>query len=303
LKKALSKIGKIADRGDSMFRQEKQGSASSHPGKAVCKKTSHKMFLVAAGIIAIIVIGAALSVPSLLKSPNAGEPMSLSLNYTTGERMVYRSTATVDTEMSGSTLATPRTTSNLNNFTTYIDVLGLENGLYRINETVSIQQNPDANPSYYIATLFNVNTTNYYNYLMAPIGPYVFYNVTNPTLQAYLNQPEVKVGDVWTIPVESENTNVNTTGEVKLTFTEFQDFTVPAGTFRVMRVDITSGPLSLNSYGLTVTIQFHGQAYIERSTGRLIKAEVAQESTENSNGTVQTSTVHNDETLIEVKTP
>lgn len=287
-----------------MFRQITQSFQSPLPSDKVSKRSHRKIYLITAAVIVILAVGVVLSVPSLLVQPSVGESMSLSLNYTVGEHMVYRSTAEIENQISGSALATPRTTNTLNNFTTTVDVLSQENGLYKVNVTVFPQPSANIIVKYNLSTAFNVNTTNYYNYLMAPLGPYVFYNVTNPTLYAYLNQPEVQVGDIWTIPVSSEDTNVSATGEVKMTFMGFQDLTVPAGTFRVMRVDIESGPLSLNGNGLTVTIQFHASAYIEENTCRLIKAEVTQESTQQSAaGTIQTSTGHQEEMLLEITTP
>jgi hypothetical protein len=284
-----------------MIRQEKQNQLSN---PTALKRSHRKIFFIAAVVVAILAVGVVFSVPSLLSPPSVGESMRLSLNYTVGEHMVYRCTAELENQISSSALATPRIINTLNNFTTTVNVLGLENSLYKVNVTVFPQPSANVIIKSNFSTAFDVNTSNYFNYLMAPLGPYVFYDVTNPTLHAYLNQPEIKVGDVWTIPVSSEDNNVSATGEVKMTFRGFQELTVPAGTFRVMQVDIESGPLSLNGNGLTVTIQFHAAAYIEENTCRLIKAKVIQETTQQSSaGTIQTSTGYQEETLVEITIP
>lgn len=66
---------------------------------------------------------------------------------------------------------------------------------------------------------------------MGPGGPQIFYNATNPTIMAYLAQPSVKTGDIWTKPVNTGNTSLGLTGEVTLKFMGIEEVTVPAGTY------------------------------------------------------------------------
>ena len=146
---------------------------------------------------------------------------------------------------------------------------------------------------------------------MAPGGPLIFYNTSsNPTISAYLAQPTVKVGEVWKIPVNTGNASLGLTGEVTLTFADLQDLTVPAGTFKTMRIEVTSNTLSLHSDGSSIikipdgmTLQLNGTSYIEQGTCRLIKADLTQLTTTNSPGIGRTSILYTEKTLVEFTHP
>jgi hypothetical protein len=50
----------------------------------------------------------------------------------------------------------------------------------------------------------------------------------------------VKVGDSVTVPFPSANVSFGITGTLTMTFGGIQEITVPAGTFKVFRIDVTS---------------------------------------------------------------
>ena len=156
----------------------------------------------------------------------------------------------------------------------------------------------------------NISKASYYNNFIWPGGPLIFYNASsNPTISAYLAQPTVKVGDVWKIPVNTCNASLGLTGEVTLTFAELQDLSVPAGTFKTMRIEVTSNTLSLHSDNSIIvtpksmTLQLNGTSYIEQGTCRLIKADLTQLTTTNSPGIGSTSTIYTEKTLVEYTRP
>ena len=120
-------------------------------------------------------------------------------------------------------------------------------------------------------------------------------DASNPTSEYYLAQlldkSEVKVGDSVTVPYPTMPGNLSSlfqiSGSLTLTFKGFQDLTVPAGTFKVFRVDITSDDLTmtmnspysssqttLGSLSMTANLNF--QLYYEYGTMRLIQSAMVE---------------------------
>jgi hypothetical protein len=124
--------------------------------------------------------------------------------------------------------------------------------------------------------------------------------VSNPALTGLLARSEVTVGDTWVIPVTINGSYDSMNGNMTLTFVGIQDITVPAGTFKVFRVDSASNDtvikLSIPHSNTTTTMSqnISGETYIEYDTGRQIESYMnitlriqttAQRSTEGLNST------------------
>ena len=273
--------------------------------KANGKKHDRKLYASIAGLAVVLIILVALFIPQI-----AGSPLELSLNYKVGEHMVYNTTNIVTNQMVNTSLSLPGVTNTQSyNSTLTIDVIGSNTDNYSVNETIVVAPNLFSHPL--PALTLNISKSSYYNNFIAPGGPLIFYNTSsNPTISAYLAQPTVKVGEVWKIPVNTGNASLGLTGEVTLTFAELQDLTVPAGTFKTMRIEVTSNTLSLHSDGSSIikipngmTLQLNGTSYIEQGTCRLIKADLTQLTTTNSPGIGSTSTLYTEKTLVEYTHP
>ncbi len=266
-------------------------------------KSRKKLYVLLISIIIIVVIAAALLVP-----PDSAT-VPLSLNYAVGEHMVYDSTNIVTNQIVNTSLSLPGVTNSQSyNSTVTIDVIGSNSENYTINETITTSPNL---LGHLPPLTLNISKASYYDNFMAPGGPLIFYNTSsNPTISAYLAQQTVKVGDVWKIPVNTGSTSLGLTGEVTLTFAGLQDVTVPAGTYKTMRIEVTSNTLNLHSDGTSIisipdgmTLQLNGTSYIEQGTCRLIKADLTQLTTINSPGINRTSTMYTEKTLVEHTKP
>jgi hypothetical protein len=281
-----------------MFRQESSYLPSTAPSEP--KANRKKWYILLAALAVIVVIVAALMIPQ-----GSGENMQLSLTYQVGEHMVYKTTNTVTNQIVNTSLSLHGTTNSQSyNSTLTVDVIGIIGEGYSINETISVS--PNLLGSLPPLTL-NISKTDYSDNFMAPGGPMIFYNTTsNPAAFAYLSQASVKVGDVWTIPVNTGNASLGLSGEVTLTFATLQDITVPAGTYRTMRVELTSNSLTVHSDGSSIlnlpqgmTLQLNGTSYLEQATCRLIEADLTQTTTINSPGVARTSILYTEKTLVE----
>ncbi len=289
-----------------MFRKDNSNSLPSKPNspQANDKKYDRKLYASIAALAVVVVVLAALFIPQ-----GAGSSLELSLNYKVGDHMVYDTSTTVTNQVVNTSLSLPGITNNqIFNSTLTLDVIGSDADNYLVNETIVA-------PNLFSHTLppitLNVNKSSYFTNFMAPGGPLVFYNTSsNPTISAYLAQSMIKVGDVWKIPVNTGNASLGLTGEVTLTFAGLQDVTVPAGTFKTMRVEVASSILNVHSDGNSIiklpqgmTLQLNGTSYIEQGTCRLIKANLTQTSTTNSPGLGSTSTLYTEKTLVEFTHP
>jgi hypothetical protein len=290
-----------------MFRQENSSLPASTPNgqQANGKKHDRKLYASIAGLAVVLIVLAALFIPQ-----SSGSPMELSLNYSVGEHMVYDTTNIVTNQMVNASLSLPGITNTQSyNSTLTLDVIGSNTENYTVNETIATS--PDLFSHPLPPLTLNVSKASYFNNFMAPGGPLIFYNSSsNPAISAYLAQPTVKVGDVWKIPVNTGNASLGLTGEVTLTFAGLQDVTVPAGTYKTMRIEVTSNTLSLHSDGSSIikipngmTLQLNGTSFIEQGTCRLIKADLTQLTTTNSPGIGSTSTLYTEKTLVEYTHP
>lgn len=94
------------------------------------------------------------------------------------------------------------------------------------------------------------------------------------------------------------------TGEITLKFASIENITVLAGTYKTMKIEITSNILNINSDGTSgfassdgETLQVNGTTYIEQATCRLIKADLTQVTT-NSQSTQGSPTTQYSETVL-----
>ena len=108
----------------------------------------------------------------------------------------------------------------------------------------------------------------------------------NTFLAQLLSKPEVKVGDTTNIPFPSGRSQyLQTTGDLTMKFGGVEDLTVPAGTYRVFRLDIVSNNLktTLNpsatdskvaiptNLSMSMNLNLNYQIYLEYGTMRQIK--------------------------------
>ena len=96
----------------------------------------------------------------------------------------------------------------------------------------------------------------------------------DPVLTGILGKPEVKVGDTWEIPMNPSNASIGITGSLVLTFKGIQEITVPAGTYKVFRVDMTSKDVGVHTSTVSTTMSVSGEYYVEFETGRQIQNSI-----------------------------
>ncbi len=273
-------------------------STLSIPGK------SRRRLYALGGIIAVIIVASALFVPQAL-----GSSIELGLNYTVGEKMTYATTNTVTNQMSNTSInveTTPLTQTY--NSTGVHEILSFNDEAYTIKLTITSELN--GKPLSIPITTNTTTKTQYYNNLLPAGSPAFFLNASsNPTIEAYLTKSQVKVGESWQIPVSTGNVSLGLTGEITLKFSSIQEITVPAGTYQVFVVELSSkdltmhispdnGVISASTLDNSI-LQLNGRTYLEVGTCRVIKSELTQQTTIQQTGVTGSSTIYTEKTLTE----
>ncbi|MCW4002855.1 MAG: hypothetical protein NWE95_02955 [Candidatus Bathyarchaeota archaeon] len=260
------------------------------------------------GVIAAIVIASALFVPQAL-----GSTIELGLNYSVGEKMLYTTTNTVTNQMSNTTIdVQTNPISETYNSTGSYEILGFDGENYTIKLTITSEIN--GKTISIPLTTNNTRKSTYYNNLLPSGSPAFFLNVTgNPALEAYLAKTQVNLGDVWQFPVSTGNASLGLTGEITLKFAGIQEITVPAGTYKVFVVELSSNNLTMHispdngvisgSILDNSILQLTGKTYLEYGTCRLIKSELTQETTMQATGISGASIIYSEKILVEHTKP
>jgi hypothetical protein len=226
-------------------------------------------------LYAAIAIAVAAVIVIALLIPQGAAIIPLSVEYTVGERMVYDMTETMTMQMSNSTSGAAlglggANTSVTMDLPTTVEVVDFDGEVYTLNHTstmellgkpVSFSYLEKVNKTGYTTILFSGAT----EALGASLGS------QDPVLTGILGKPEVKVGDTWEIPMNPSNASIGITGSLVLTFKGIQEKTVPAGTYKVFRVDMTSKDVGMQTSALSTTMSVNGEYYVEFETGRQIE--------------------------------
>lgn len=227
-------------------------------------------------MVAVVVIVVALLIPQ------GGAYIPLNVNYTVGEKMVYTISDTATTtnfDVNKPNLSASHTATSNMSATETLEVVSFDGEFYTLNQSTSVSL---GKVPLNLSVIQKINNTGYsvsfVNYGNGNVSEGVPNNgpTSNQYLAQLLSQPEVKVGSSITIPYPSPQpsnlsavmqTTIQTTGNLTLTFMGTQDLTVPAGTYNVFRVDLTSHDVTVNLTFPQPTMTYPPSPPINSSTG------------------------------------
>ena len=253
-----------------------QQSKTQEKGRRMLNK---KLYVLIASVTAIAVVLVALFIPQ------GAAIIPLEVNYTVGERMVY-DTIQQMTTLNYSTPAPhlgggpPNTTISQ---TTTVEVTDFDGQYYTLNRTTKILSSTSPTNSTTLPLTQKINKQGYTITIYQ--GTEISGNGTqNPFITEILNRSDVRVGDTWTVPITHVTPTSSYSGSMRLTFQGIEDITVPAGTFRVFRVNsesnttLQTNPIvrDFTTSTTVMTISQNGTMYMEYSTCRQIKSTVQQ---------------------------
>jgi len=156
-----------------------------------------------------------------------------------------------------------------------VDVVSFDGETYTLNYT---SVSSEAGYSLTTSQIIEVKASEMITVLaLLPIGLQLLdvnTNNTNPFMTAFFNQSTAQVGDTWQIPLTTGEPGYSQTENLTVTFKAIQDLTVPAGTFKVFRIDFSTNtqanPSTLTSLNLDLT----GQSYLEYGTCKQIQSNL-----------------------------
>ena len=231
----------------------------------VSKPKSRKKWYFLIGLIVLIVaaFGTWLMVPV--------EVVALGINYSPGEKMTYEIDMTM--KMMGQEFSYTMTYR--------IEILDKENGTYTMRQAFTSDL---LNQTYSFTVRIN-ETGHIVEYLDVP--PEFQQTMSSFTYMPgngfFFPKEEAKVGDSWQIPIDMQTEEFNITGTINNKITETRRITVPAGTYDVFKLEITSSefiyvyepPPELNMTE-PIEMDMKGYEYFEKGTCLVIEAKFEQ---------------------------
>ncbi len=215
----------------------------------------------AAALVVVIVVTAVFFVPQ-----SSANTISLGVHYTQGEKLTYDMTTSVSSNGNS-------TTVNLSQKSVLtVEVVSIQGDTYSLNYTmisnalgssVTISKILEVKESQMVTTLALLPVA---LQIAAASG-----NNTGPLMTAAFDQSTAKVGDTWTIPVT--NSGASTADNLTVTFKAIQDLSVPAGNYRVFRIDYSTGVQESQNL-LDMNVQLSGQSYLETGSCKQIQSNL-----------------------------
>jgi hypothetical protein len=284
-------------------------STEQPPVPAPASRSRRGLLVAVAAVAAVVIVAVALMIPQGVAV------IPLNVEYTVGEKLTYNVTLTSSMQVpdaDASSLFAPSSGNITVNGKLTTEVVSFDGEFYALNQTITMTL--DGKP-YTFSYLERMNKTGYSS---------DFFNMaqqlsTNESLgSAYVTQllsnPEVKVGESIRIPISKmvgDTFGANFTGDVVMTFGGVQDLTVPAGKYKVFRVDTSTENVAYHaetsilgsSLSMDMALNMTGQTYTEYGTMLPVQYTMAVTLVLQSSVMNYTLSMNMDLTLAEQTTP
>ena len=253
------------------------------------------------GIIAVAAVAVALTfafLNGLILNPSGTEStIPLSYNYTPGEEMTYNMTETINN--GGQNISLTEAFS--------LDVISFDGTDYIINLTTTVLVPSSEEASTIDSTVTEkmnkagyVTVSDGMNGTQCPLfgNPFLFFQKDKAT-----------VGETWQVPLSFGNQSVSFNGNFTYTFGNIQTITVPAGTYKVFTINISSNDLTIKMGGNPLNpmvfqnVTAQGQVHVEYGTCRLIDSNIQEIINYTSNSINYNETITAQTTLINLTKP
>jgi hypothetical protein len=222
-----------------------------------------------------------------------GEIIPYGFNYAAGEQMTY--------DISISTTGAGQTVSETG--TLGMHVLSFDGENYTINETMRIVvQGISQEASYtvkmnktgYIADIsgFPAQTQQTYSMFMGM-----------PGFGGFFNKTEARVGETWRIPLNMGNSTFSMAGTINYRFGDIQNITVPAGTYKTFKMEISTDDAYVSSGSVSMSVNMNGQIHLEYGTCRLVDMNMQESMSSSGIGQTTTASVTMQMRLIQNTRP
>jgi hypothetical protein len=216
----------------------------------------------------------------------------LTYNYVPGEQMTYNLTENV------TNTASPSPEQNWSETGTMtMDIVSFDGENYTINEETNTTLTWLPNVGHVSSVTFAVNKTGYVPLGKSPASVQELYSWFGYFVLAF-EKNQAEAGETWQIPLNWSNTgnsSVSLNGNLTETFSDIQNITVPAGTYRVFGVNVLATTVAVvtnyppNNSSATENSTIEGQAYLEYGTCRMIETNMQMSYSISQNGSSSNS--------------
>jgi hypothetical protein len=241
------------------------------------KKSKKKIWMVLGLIIVIAVLVSAVAALNFT-APNGqianAQTVSLGFSYSQGEIMEYSMQITASVTVEG----VPQPSSSSTQTATITqEVLNTDEDTYTIRVTTK-SISPSAGSSSYTMTMDKSGKIIDYGDLPAEAQQMMQSMSTIPGFGSYFPKQEAKVGESWQVPINLQFSGMSLVGTVNYKIVATNPITVPAGTYDVVSIEITSDDLKMSLTSLDESMVFQanydGQIDLEKDTCRMIQLEM-----------------------------
>ncbi|MCL5877612.1 MAG: hypothetical protein M1540_07360 [Candidatus Bathyarchaeota archaeon] len=238
------------------------------------RNKTYALIALAATVVVIVIVA--------LFVPKGAATIPLKVDYIIGEKMVYCDTITSTLESFSTLTMKPLLTVPNNTCIKaqeIVQVISFDGENYLLNRTTMMTLNDE--PLSFLSTE-RINRTGYSTYLLNTGNTNV--EITNNSvfsgsyITQLINNQEVNIGDVITVPYPNLNPGIDVTGELTVSFSGIEDLSVPAGTYKVFRIDITGSNIIMRLANSTVdvsnTFDVNNRVYLEYGSLRQIQCSM-----------------------------
>ncbi len=204
--------------------------------------------------------------------PQGAAAIPLTADFQVGERMVY------NTVITGTGLGA---ISNMTmDSTQTVEVVDFDGAFYTLNHTTTMDI---LGKPLNFSVLETMNKTGYSTFMLnlgdSSQASFTSTGISGDSyLTQLLNKSEVKVGDSITVPYPSALSSIGIKDNLTITFEGIEELTVPAGTYKVVKVSITTGNMHLEvpSVNMSGSTEMNYTVFIEYGTMRQIKSTMQE---------------------------
>jgi hypothetical protein len=234
-----------------------QEPVPSTPPEPVRK--SRKKLYVLIGVVAVAAVLLA-TVFMLWVPQGLGETIPYGYDYTVGERFTYNTSIAMDA--AGQHVAE---TGNMN-----MHIVGFDGDNYTIDEAVHyVVQGVSQDYSFTIIMSKAGQLVGGSNIPSSMQSMYSMIQDT-PGFGLVLNRTTVRVGETVQVPFNVGNSSFSFTGTYNYKVTNIENVTVPAGTYKTFKIEVSTTNLHGTSQGVDVSASITGQLHMEYGTCHLV---------------------------------
>src|SRR5208337_5368450 len=92
----------------------------------------------------------------------------------------------------------------------------------------------------------------------------------SPMNTLFFNESEIQVGQTYQFPFSFSNSTMSTSGTENVKVADIENITVPAGTYKTFKLELSTSNFQVSSQGMSATLSFTGQVNMDYTTCHVI---------------------------------